>query len=82
MQPRHRRAGVPAQADHRRRLIDHGGRWIAIRDWDGIREVGDFNPLYLHLDQVAPRFHGSIRTIFEQNARVNTPDAHMAAQRP
>lgn len=46
-------------------LIDHGGRWVAIKDWEGIRRIGDFNPLYLHLDQVAPAFAGSMRSIFE-----------------
>ena len=47
-------------------LINHSGRWIAIRDWDGIRRAGDFNPLYLHLDQVAPQFHQSLSQIFSR----------------
>lgn len=46
-------------------LIDHTGRWISIRDWKGIREEGDFNPLYLHLDQVAPHFAGPISEWFD-----------------
>jgi CRP-like cAMP-binding protein len=54
-------------------LIDHGGRWIAIKDWEGIRRVGDFNPLYLHLDQVAPQFNGSLNSIFEPSALTERP---------
>lgn len=45
-------------------LIEQGGRWITILDWNGIRRVGDFNPLYLHLDQTAPQFSGSLSTLF------------------
>ncbi|RYE42822.1 MAG: Crp/Fnr family transcriptional regulator, partial [Hyphomicrobiales bacterium] len=45
-------------------LIEQGGRWISITDWDGIRQGGDFNPLYLHLDQVAPEFDGPLSSIF------------------
>lgn len=45
-------------------LIEHGGRWISIRDWNGIRREGDFNPLYLHLDQVAPYFDGPLSALF------------------
>lgn len=47
-------------------IIDHSGRWIAIRDWNDIREVGDFNPLYLHLDQVAPHFQGALSEMFHE----------------
>jgi hypothetical protein len=35
-------------------LIHRSRRWIEVRDWDGLIEVGDFNPAYLHLDQVHP----------------------------
>ena len=35
-------------------LIHRSRRWIEIRDWDGLAEVGDFNPAYLHLDQGGP----------------------------
>jgi len=35
-------------------LIHRSRRWIEIRDWDGLTEAGDFNPAYLHLDQVHP----------------------------
>lgn len=45
-------------------IINHSGRWIAIKDWDKIRQKGDFNPLYLHLDQVAPHFAGSLSSLF------------------
>ncbi len=34
-------------------LIKYDRRKLSILDWDGIREVGDFSSLYLHLDQVA-----------------------------
>jgi CRP-like cAMP-binding protein len=47
-------------------LIEHSGKWISIRDWNGIRQEGDFNPLYLHLDQVAPQFTGPLSSIFSQ----------------
>jgi CRP-like cAMP-binding protein len=52
-------------------LIDHSGRAIAIRDWEGIQKVGDFNPLYLHLDQVAPQLAGSVRTIFDADVELH-----------
>ncbi|MBS89913.1 hypothetical protein sphantq_01680 [Sphingobium sp. AntQ-1] len=45
-------------------LIDHSGRWIAIQDWNKIRREGDFNPLYLHLDQVAPHLPGPLSSMF------------------
>ncbi|WP_143075149.1 Crp/Fnr family transcriptional regulator, partial [Sphingobium sp. AP50] len=48
-------------------LIDHGGRWIAIKNWEGIQKVGDFNPLYLHLDQAAPQLAGTVGTVFDAN---------------
>jgi len=35
-------------------LIHRSRRWIEVRDWDGLVEAGDFNPAYLHLDQVHP----------------------------
>ncbi|AQR75771.1 Crp/Fnr family transcriptional regulator [Sphingomonas sp. LM7] len=35
-------------------LIHRSRRWIEIRDWDGLTQAGDFNPAYLHLDQVHP----------------------------
>ena len=35
-------------------LIHRSRRWIEIRDWDGLAQAGDFNPAYLHLDQVNP----------------------------
>lgn len=54
-------------------LIDQGTRWIAIKDWDGIRQVGDFNPLYLHLDQVAPQFGTPLRSIFDIPAQMPPP---------
>lgn len=51
-------------------LVDQGGRWVAIKDWEGIRQVGGFNPLYLHLDQVGPQFKGPLRSIFDDAARI------------
>jgi CRP-like cAMP-binding protein len=45
-------------------LINHGGRSISIANWKSLREVGDFNPLYLHLDQVSPRFAVPIDALF------------------
>ena len=47
-------------------LIEHSGRTIAIRDWEGIRREGDFNPLYLHLDQVAPRLDVPLSALFDE----------------
>ncbi len=47
-------------------LIEHSGRTIAIRDWRGICREGDFNPLYLHLDQVAPRFDVPLGDLFNE----------------
>ncbi len=47
-------------------LIEHSGRTIAIRDWKGICREGDFNPLYLHLDQVAPRFDVPLTALFNE----------------
>lgn len=44
-------------------LIEHSGRSITIRDWAGIRREGGFNPLYLHLDQVAPSL-GPLSSMF------------------
>jgi CRP-like cAMP-binding protein len=35
-------------------LIHRSKRWLEIRDWDALAETGDFNPAYLHLDQVNP----------------------------
>lgn len=49
-------------------LIHQNGKSIMIRDWDKIRQVGDFNPLYLHLDQVAPHFDGPLGSIFSKPA--------------
>lgn len=43
-------------------VIDPSGRWIAIQDWNKIRQASDFNPLYLHLDQVAPHPPGPLST--------------------
>lgn len=34
-----------------RGLISMEGSDLVIRDWDGLRSVGDFHPLYLHLTQ-------------------------------
>ncbi|WP_254603246.1 Crp/Fnr family transcriptional regulator [Sphingomonas bacterium] len=45
-------------------LIEQTGRWIGISDWDSIRRVGDFNPLYLHLDQSAPQSEASLHSPF------------------
>lgn len=45
-------------------LIEHSGRSIAIANWTAIRRVGDFNPLYLHLDQVAPRLKTPLDAVF------------------
>ncbi|AOH86318.1 Crp/Fnr family transcriptional regulator [Sphingomonas panacis] len=47
-------------------LIEQAGRWISIRDWNGIRREGDFNPLYLHLDQVAPHFGRPLSALFSR----------------
>lgn len=33
-------------------LIHRSRRWIEIRDWNRLAELGDFNPAYLHLDQM------------------------------
>lgn len=45
-------------------LIVQNLRWIELQSWDGIRSVGDFNPLYLHLDQMAPHFDGPLSSAF------------------
>lgn len=39
---------------HEDGLIQRAKRWIEIRDWDRLAEAGDFNPAYLHLDQLHP----------------------------
>lgn len=45
-------------------LIEHSGRSISIANWQKLRRVGDFNPLYLHLDQVSPRFDSPLDALF------------------
>jgi len=35
-------------------LIERDRRHLVFKDWDGMRAVGDFSALYLHLDQVEP----------------------------
>ncbi|MCD2315241.1 Crp/Fnr family transcriptional regulator [Sphingomonas sp. IC-11] len=45
-------------------LIKHSGRSIMIANWKALSQIGDFNPLYLHLDQVSPRFAVPMDTLF------------------
>jgi len=45
-------------------LIEHGGRYLSIANWRALRRVGDFNPLYLHLDQVSARFASPLDDLF------------------
>lgn len=52
-------------------LIEQGGRWVSILDWEGMRRAGDFNPLYLHLDLMAPRFAKSVNTLFPALVQVS-----------
>uniref|UniRef100_UPI0035CB6A68 Crp/Fnr family transcriptional regulator n=1 Tax=uncultured Sphingomonas sp. TaxID=158754 RepID=UPI0035CB6A68 len=37
-----------------RDLISRDRRHIAIRDWDALRDASDFNPRYLHLNNIVP----------------------------
>jgi hypothetical protein len=30
-------------------LITLRGRFLTVRDWDGLKETGEFDPTYLHL---------------------------------
>lgn len=45
-------------------LIEHRGRSLSVANWKALQEVGDFNPLYLHLDQVSPRFASPLHEMF------------------
>ena len=36
-------------------VVHRDRRYISFSDWDLVRTIGDFNALYLHLDQVKPR---------------------------
>lgn len=45
-------------------LIEHGGRAISIANWAAMQRVGDFNPLYLHLDQISRRFAAPLSALF------------------
>lgn len=67
-------------------VIDPSGRWIAIQDWNKIRQEGDFNPLYLHLDQVAPHPPGplSYRRRYEnlRDYRSQRPEGKLGIYRP
>jgi CRP-like cAMP-binding protein len=35
-------------------LITRAKRWVEVNDWEALAATGDFNPGYLHLDQVHP----------------------------
>lgn len=48
-------------------LIRQSGRSITILDWNGIRLVGDFNPLYLHLDQVESGLNRNFASLFDDD---------------
>ncbi|HEX6374283.1 MAG TPA: Crp/Fnr family transcriptional regulator [Allosphingosinicella sp.] len=45
----------------RRGLIERDKRLVAIVDWEGLQEIGDFNNRYLHLDNGGSTHIGSIR---------------------
>jgi CRP-like cAMP-binding protein len=37
-------------------IVQRSKRFVKFSDWNAMRAVGDFNPLYLHLDQAPPDF--------------------------
>jgi len=43
----------------RRGLIEREKRAVSIRDWDALREIGDFNSRYLHMEAGGPTTRAS-----------------------